>query len=144
MNDEERAQFKPKFTGLVIIIDIMLLAAAAAIALGVIAPASWGPKIPVIIICAVIAVALLVVFIIKYRATKAWLAVHGTTRAERLAELNAEKEAERAKIRAELEAELREEIEAEKRKEAERAQIRAEVEAELREEMEAEKKKGGI
>ena len=119
MNDEERAQFKPMFTALVIIIDIMLLAAAAAVAFGIIAPASWAPKIFVVILCAVIAVAFLVLFIFRYRATKAWLAVHGTTRAERLAELNAEKEAERARIRAELEAELREEIEAEKKKDAE-------------------------
>ena len=119
MNDEERAQFKPMFTALVIIIDIMLLAAAAAVAFGVIAPASWAPKILVVVLCAVVAVAFLVLFIFKYRATKAWLAVHGTTRAERLAELKAEKEAERARIRAELEAELREEIEAEKKKEDE-------------------------
>ena len=131
MNDEERAQFKPMFTALVIIIDIMLLAAAAAVAFGIIAPASWAPKIPVVIICAVIAVGFLVLFIFRYRATKAWLAVHGTTRAERLAELNAEKEAERARIRAELEAELREEIEAEK-------------EAEKKKDAEMKKDEGGL
>lgn len=115
MNDQERAFFKGNFRILVIYIDIMLFAAALAIALGIIAPMTWTPKIPVVIISAAVAVLFLVLFIRKYRTTKAWLDVHGMTKAERLAKENAEREAERARIRAELEAELREEIEAEQK-----------------------------
>ncbi|MDO5847582.1 MAG: hypothetical protein Q4Q20_04725 [Methanocorpusculum sp.] len=115
MNDQERAYFKGKFRVLVIYIDIMLFAAALAIILGIVAPATWAPKIPVIIVSAAVAVLFLVLFIRKYRSTKAWLDVHGMTKAERLAKEKAEKEAERARIRAELEAELREEIEAERK-----------------------------
>ena len=115
MNDQERAYFKGNFRVLVIYIDIMLFAAALAIILGIVAPAAFGPKIPIVVISAAVAVLFLVLFIRKYRSTKAWLDVHGMTKAERLAKENAEKEAERARIRAELEAELREEIEAERK-----------------------------
>ena len=115
MNDQEREYFKGNFRVLVIYIDIMLFAAALAVILGIVAPATFGPKIPIVIISAAVAVLFLVLFIRKYRSTKAWLDVHGMTKAERLAKEKAEKEAERARIRAELEAELREEIEAEQR-----------------------------
>ena len=115
MNDEEREIFKGMFRLNVIYIDIFLFAAAAAIIFGIVAPATWGPKIPVIIISAAVAVLFVILFIRQYRKTKAWLDIHGMTKKERLAMEKAKEDAERAKIRAELEAELRAEIEAEQK-----------------------------
>ncbi|HJJ39331.1 MAG TPA: hypothetical protein O0X42_04250 [Methanocorpusculum sp.] len=83
--------------------------------MGIIAPATWAPKIPLVIVCGVIAVISLVFFIRDYRKTKAWLSIHGTTKAERMAAAKAKEDEERARIRAELEAELRAEIAAEQR-----------------------------
>jgi membrane protein implicated in regulation of membrane protease activity len=111
MDDTERMQFKGMFTANVILLNILILAIAMAVALSLIAPASWTPKWPVVIICILTAVVTLVFFIRKYRSTKAWLEIHGTTKEERMALAAKEREAERARIRAELEEELREEIE---------------------------------
>ena len=58
-------------------------------------------------------------FLFLSKAT--WLAIHGTTKEERMAQIRAERESERARIRAELEAELREEIEEEMRQEEKNA-----------------------
>lgn len=113
MDDKEREQFKGMFTANVILLNILIFAIALAVALGIIAPMTWTPKIPVVVGSIVVAVIALILFVRKYRSTKAWLAIHGTTKAERMAEIRAEKEEERARIRAELEAELREELEAE-------------------------------
>lgn len=113
MNDEERVEFKGKYRALVLLLDLLILTAAIAIAVGIIVPATWAPKIPVIIVCGIIAVVSLVFFIRNYRRTKSWLAVHGTTKAERMAAAQAKEDEERARIRAELEAELRAEIAAE-------------------------------
>ena len=113
MNDEERLEFKGKYRGLVLLLDLLILTAAIAIAVGIIAPATWTPKIPVIVGCGAIAVISLVFFIRNYRRTKAWLSIHGTTKAERMAAAQAKADEERARIRAELEAEVRAEIAAE-------------------------------
>lgn len=120
MDDSERAQFKGMFTANVILLNILIFAIALAVALGFIAPASWTPKIPVVIGSVVVAIVSLFLFIRKYRSTKAWLAIHGTTKAERMAQAAAERDAERARIRAELEEELREEMREEKQKEEEK------------------------
>ncbi len=119
MDEKEREQFKGMFTANVLLLNILIFAIALAVSLWFIAPMSWTPKIPVVVGSIVVAVVTLFFFIRKYRSTKAWLAIHGTTKEERLAQLRAEQEAERARIRAELEAELREEIEEEQRKAAE-------------------------
>lgn len=119
MNDEERAQFKGMFSANVLLLNIIIFATALAIALGIIAPNSWLPKWPIIAVSIVIAIIALIFFIRKYRSTKAWLEIHGTTKEERLAQINSEREAERARIRAELEAELREEIAKEEREKQE-------------------------
>lgn len=121
MDDKEREQFKLMFTVNVIYLNILIFAIALAVALGIIAPNTWGPKMPIVIGSIVVAVVTLILFIRKYRSTKAWLAIHGTTKEERMAQIRAEKEAERARIRAELEAELREEIEEEMRQEEKNA-----------------------
>lgn len=118
MNDQERQQFSGMFRINVILLDVIIIAAAIAIAVGIIAPNDWGPKFPIVIGCGVLALVLLVVFIRYYRSTKAWLDIHGTTKGERLAAAQAKADEERARIRAELEAELRAEIEAEKKAEA--------------------------
>lgn len=111
MDEKERVQFKGMFTVNVIYLNILIFALALAVSLGIIAPNTWGPKIPIVVGSIVVFVIFLILFIRKYRSTKAWLAIHGTTKEERMAE--------RARIRAELEAELREEIEEEKRREEE-------------------------
>ncbi|MDO5846520.1 MAG: hypothetical protein Q4Q04_06325 [Methanocorpusculum sp.] len=117
MDDTERAQFKGMFTANVILLNILIFAIALAVALSFIAPASWAPKIPVVVGSIVVAVVALLLFVRKYRSTKAWLEVHGTTKAERLAQAEAEREAERARIRAELEEEMRAEMHAEQKME---------------------------
>lgn len=119
MDEKERVQFKGMFTVNVIYLNILIFALALAVSLGIIAPNTWGPKIPIVVGSIVVFVIFLILFIRKYRSTKAWLAIHGTTKEERMAQIRAEREAERARIRAELEAELREEIEEEKRREEE-------------------------
>jgi len=119
MNDDERAQFKGMFTSNVLLLNIIIFAVALAVALGFIAPNTWLPKWPIVIASIVIAVITLIFFIRKYRSTKAWLEIHGTTKAERLAKLKAEQDAERERIRAELRAELQEEIEKEQREKGE-------------------------
>ncbi|MBR4987698.1 MAG: hypothetical protein IKY81_03460 [Methanocorpusculum sp.] len=121
MDDKEREQFKGMFTINVIYLNILIFAIALAVALGIIAPNTWEPKWPIVIGSIVVAVVTLLLFIRKYRSTKAWLAIHGTTKEERMAQIRAEREAERARIRAELEAELREEIEEEMRQEEKNA-----------------------
>lgn len=113
MNDEERLVFKGKYRKLVLLLDLVILMAAIAIAVGIIAPVDWAPKIPIVVVCGVIFVVSLVFFIRDYRKTKAWLGEHGTTKAERMAAAQAKADDERARIRAELEAELRAEIAAE-------------------------------
>jgi len=113
MNDDERLVFKGKFRRLVLILDLIILVAAIAIAVGIIAPADWVPKIPIVVVCGVIFALGLVFFIRDYRRTRAWLGEHGTTKAERMAVAQAKADEERARIRAELEAELRAEIAAE-------------------------------
>jgi len=116
MNDEERVQFKGMFTANVLLLNILIFAVALAVAMGIIAPNTWVPwKWLIVILSGVIAIVTLIFFIRKYRTTKAWLEIHGTTKAERLAKLQAEKDAERERIRAELRAELQEEIEKEQR-----------------------------
>ena len=119
MDDKEREQFKGMFTVNVIYLNILIFAIALAISLGIIAPNTWGPKFPIVIGSIIVFVVFLILFIRKYRSTKAWLAIHGTTKEERMAQIRAEREEERARIRAELEAELREEIEEDKRREEE-------------------------
>jgi len=115
MDDTERTQFKGKFTVLVIILNILIFAIAAAIIVFFIVPDSIWLRIPIVLISVVIAVISLAVFIPKYRATKAWLEIHGTTKEERLAQMQKEQDEYRAQIRAELEAEMREEEETNKK-----------------------------
>ncbi len=114
MDDTERTQFKGKFTVLVIILNILIFAIAAAIIVFFIVPDSIWLRIPIVLICIAISVISLAVFIPKYRATKAWLDIHGTTKEERLTQMQKEQYEYRAKIRAELEEEMREEEDSKK------------------------------
>lgn len=116
MDDKELAQFKGKFTVCVLLLNVIIFCAAAAVLFFFIPPSTWEPKIFVVIGCAVIAVIALAAFIPKYRSTKAWLNIHGTTKEERLAKLKKEQDEERARIRAELQAEMREELENESKR----------------------------
>ncbi len=115
MDDTEQTQFKGKFTVLVIILNILIFAIAAAIVVFFIVPTSLWIRIPIVIICIVISIISLAVFIPKYRATKVWLEIHGTTKEERIAQMQKEQDEYRAQIRAELEAEMREEEETNKK-----------------------------
>ncbi|MDO5844327.1 MAG: hypothetical protein Q4Q53_04190 [Methanocorpusculum sp.] len=109
MDDKELAQFKGKFTVCVLLLNVIIFCAAAAVLFWFIPPSTWEPKIFVVIACAAISLIALAAFIPKYKSTKAWLDIHGTTKEERLAKLKAEKEQERERIRAELRAEMLEE-----------------------------------
>ncbi|HKM41363.1 MAG TPA: hypothetical protein VJY43_02230 [Methanocorpusculum sp.] len=119
MDDTERSQFKGKFTGLVFILNILIFAIAAGIIVFFIIPDTYWFKIPVVIACIIIAIIGIAVFIPKYRATKAWLDIHGTTKEERLAQMQKEQDEYRAQIRAELKEEMREEEENSKKEEGE-------------------------
>jgi len=120
MNDDEKAQFKGMFTANVLLLNIIIFAVALAVALGIIAPNTFAPKWPIVIASIIVAIITLIFFIRKYRSTKAWLDIHGTTKAERLAKLKAEQDAERERIRAELRAELQAEIEKEQKEKEEK------------------------
>lgn len=111
MDDTEQTQFKGKFTVLVIILNILIFAIAAAIVVFFIVPTSLWVRIPIVITCIIISIISLAVFIPKYRTTKAWLEIHGTTKEERLAQMQKEQDEYRARIRAELKEEMREEEE---------------------------------
>jgi uncharacterized membrane-anchored protein YitT (DUF2179 family) len=106
MDDSEKSQFKGKFTILVLILNILIFVIAAAILVFFIVPESYWFRIPVVVICIIIAGISIAVFIPKYRTTKAWLDIHGTTKEERLAQMQKEEEEYRAGIRAELKAEM--------------------------------------
>ena len=114
MDDSEKTQFKGKFTVLVFILNILIFALAASIIVFFLVPDSLWFRLPIVIICVAIFIISLAVFIPKYRATKAWLDIHGTTKEERIAQLQKEQDEYRAQIRAELEEEMREEEEAKK------------------------------
>ncbi|HJJ30138.1 MAG TPA: hypothetical protein VJ857_04495 [Methanocorpusculum sp.] len=109
MDDSEKTQFKGKFTVLVFILNILIFALAASIIVFFLVPDSLWFRLPIVIICVAIFIISLAVFIPKYRATKAWLDIHGTTKEERIAQMQKEQEEYRAQIRAELEEEMREE-----------------------------------
>ncbi len=109
MNDQERLMGKNKFRTLVLLLDLVILTAAVGIIfliLGFFKPIAPEVRITVIVVCTVVSVGTLSLFLRTYRATKAWLTVHGTTKAERIAETKAKEDTERARIRAELLAEI--------------------------------------
>lgn len=116
MEDKDFKIFKGKYAVLVLLLNIIIFTIAFALLLillpiGIENLRVWEPRIYITAACIVIAVICLIIFIPKYKSTKAWLEVHGETKEERLTRIRKEKDEERARIRAELEAEIRSEME---------------------------------
>ena len=107
MDEKDQVIFKGKFTLCVVLLNIIIFSAAVAVCVWTIVDDSYWFKLPVVIAAAVVCAAAVLVFVPRYKATKEWLKVHGTTKEERIAQAKKEEEEYRARIRAELEAELR-------------------------------------
>ena len=67
MDDKEREQFKGMFTVNVIYLNILIFAIALAVALGIIAPNTWEPKIPIVVGSIIVAVVTLILFIENFK-----------------------------------------------------------------------------
>ncbi len=111
MDEKEQMVFKGKFTILVVLLNIIIFSAAVAVCVWAIIDDSYWFKLPVVVAAVLIFVASVLIFVPRYKATKSWLQVHGTTKEERMAQAKLEDDEYRARIRAELEAEMREEEE---------------------------------
>ncbi|MDV0444238.1 hypothetical protein McpCs1_16380 [Methanocorpusculaceae archaeon Cs1] len=109
MDDKEQMMFKGKFTILVVLLNVIIFSAAVAVCVWAIIDDSYWFKLPVVVAAALICAVSVLIFVPRYKATRAWLQVHGTTKEERLAIAKKEDDEYRARIRAELEAEMREE-----------------------------------
>jgi uncharacterized membrane protein len=109
MDDRTRVVLKGKFAALVILLNIMIFSAAAAVLVWALVPEQYWFRMPVVIAGIILVLVSVLIFIPKYRKTKKWLAIHGTTKEERLARAQKEEDEYRARVRAELEEELRRE-----------------------------------
>lgn len=109
MDEKEQMILKGKFTLCVVHLNVIIFSAAAAICVWAIIDHRYWFKVPVVVAAAIVCAAAVLLFIPRYKATKEWLNVHGTTKEERIAQAKKEEEEYRARIRAELEEELREE-----------------------------------
>ncbi len=107
MDEKEQMIFKGKFTFLVVLLNVMIFSAAAAVLVWAIVPEEYWFRLPVVVCGLILLVVSVLLFVPRYKATKAWLDVHGTTKEERVAQAKKEQEAYRAQIRAELEEEMR-------------------------------------
>lgn len=108
MDEREQMIFKGKYTLLVVLLNVIIFSAAVAIAVWLIVGDEHWFRVPVVVLATVIFAGSVLLFIPRYKATKSWLQVHGSTKEERIAQAKMEQEAYRAQIRAELEAEMRE------------------------------------
>jgi predicted membrane protein len=110
MDEKEQMIFKGKFVLCVALLNIIIFSAAVVICVWTIVDDSHWFKMPVIIAAIVAFATAILLFVLRYQATKAWLNVHGITEKERIARVMKEDDEHRAGIRAELEAEMREEL----------------------------------
>ena len=105
MDESERAQFRSMFRGCVLLMNVFLISGACSI-LFVIIPCVTGKAALwtwiVVGLCAAVFVVSLYFFIRKYKSTKTWLNIHGTTKAERQAQAEADLAAQRKQIRCEM------------------------------------------
>ena len=109
MDEKELIIFNGRFTICVVLLNVIIFSAAVAVCVWEIIDDSYWFKLPVVVAAVIICAAAVLLFVPRYKATKEWLNVHGTTKEERLAQAKKEQEEYRARIRAELEEELREE-----------------------------------
>lgn len=117
MDDKTRVVFKGKFTVLVILLNVIIFSAAASILIWALVPEEHWFRLPIVILGVVLVIVSTLIFIPKYKKTRDWLDVHGSTKEERLQKIQEEQDEYRARIRAELEEELR--LEAEEKKQEE-------------------------
>ncbi len=111
MDEKEQMIFKGKFTLCVVLLNVIIFSAAVAVCVWAIVDDGYWFKLPVVVAAGIVCAAAVLLFVPRYKATKAWLNVHGTTKEERIAQAKKEEEEYRARIRAELEEELRDEQE---------------------------------
>jgi hypothetical protein len=114
MDEKEQMILKGKFILCVALLNIIIFSAAVVICVWTIVNDSYWFKLPVIVAAIVAFATAILLFVLRYQATKAWLNVHGITKEERIAHVRKEDDEHRARIRAELEAELREELSSKK------------------------------
>jgi uncharacterized membrane protein len=107
MNEKEQVMFRGKFSLCVVLLNIIIFSAAVAVCVWAIVGDGHWFKLPVIVVAAVVCAVAVLFFVSRYKATKAWLNIHGTTKEERIAQEKKREDECRSKIRAELEAELR-------------------------------------
>jgi hypothetical protein len=110
MDEKEQMIFKGKFTLCVVLLNVIIFSAAVVICVWALVNDSYWFKLPVIVAAIVVCAAAILLFVLRYQATKAWLNVHGITKEDRIAQTRKDDEEYRARVRAELEAELREEL----------------------------------
>ncbi|HJK01415.1 MAG TPA: hypothetical protein O0X73_03870 [Methanocorpusculum sp.] len=106
MDEKDRMLFKGKFTLCVLLLNIIIISIAIAVCSLVIIDDKYWFKMPVFFAAVCACVIAVLFFVPKYKATKTWLNVHGSTRKERLAHAKEEEEYYHAKILAELDSEL--------------------------------------
>jgi uncharacterized membrane protein len=109
MDEKDQAIFRGKFFLCVVLLNIIIFSAAAAVCTWAIVGNGHWFKLPVIVTAAFVCAVAVLFFVPRYKATEAWLNIHGTTKEERIAQEKKRKDEYRSKIRAELEAELRDE-----------------------------------
>ncbi|HJJ47876.1 MAG TPA: DUF308 domain-containing protein [Methanocorpusculum sp.] len=105
MDVEERAQFKTMFRTCVLLLNAFSITCAIGLCFVIIPPVMGKAAVWTWVVAAVFFVLFgisLYFFIRKYKSTKAWLDIHGTTRAERKAKEAADLETQRLKIRREM------------------------------------------
>lgn len=105
MDVEERAQFKVMFRTCVLLLNAFTITCAIGLCF-VIIPLAMSKAAVWTWIVAAVAFALFAVslyfFIRKYKSTKAWLDIHGTTKEERKAREKADLETQRLQVRREM------------------------------------------
>lgn len=111
MDDKTRVVFKGKFTVLVILLNVIIFSAAVSVLVWALVPEEYWFRMPIVVAGIILVLVSVLLFIPKYKKTRDWLGVHGSTKEERISQAQKEQDEYRARIRAELEEELRLEAE---------------------------------
>jgi len=114
MDEKELMILKGKFTLCVVLLNVIIFSVAVVICVGAIVDDGYWFKLPVVVAAVLVCAAAILLFVLRYKATKAWLDLHGTTREERIAQAKKREEECRARLRADLEEGLRDEQEQER------------------------------
>ena len=105
MDEEERAQFKVMFRTCILLLNAFSITCAIGLCFVIIPPVMGKAAVWTWVVAAVAFVLFAVslyFFIRRYKATKAWLDINGTTKEERKAKEKADLETQRLEIRREM------------------------------------------